>query len=49
VHIPTSEILAEIAELEGFKVEDIRHWRGRWGTVTSRAIDENVLILRKRD
>jgi hypothetical protein len=47
VHIPTAEILAKLAELEGFKVAEIRHWRGRRSSTTSRYIDENILILRK--
>lgn len=46
VHIPTAEILARLAELEGFKLVDIRHWRGRRSSTTSRYIDENVLIFR---
>lgn len=47
VHIPTAELLAEIAELEGFKVVDIQHWRDRRASKTSKYINENVLVLRK--
>ena len=27
---------------------EINHWRSRWSTTTSRAVDENILVLRKR-
>jgi hypothetical protein len=45
VHIPTADILSSIAEEEGFKTVEIRHWRKRWSTTTSRELDENILVL----
>lgn len=47
VNIPTAEILSELAADEGFDIVEIRHWRSRWATRTSRALHENILILRK--
>jgi hypothetical protein len=47
VHIPTAEVLAELACRSGFTVVDIQHWRTRWSSATSKEVDENVLILRK--
>lgn len=49
VHIPTARILSSIAEEAGFETVEIRHWRSRWSSTTSREIDENILILRKQD
>jgi len=46
--VPTARILGQIAERVGFSVVEIRRWRGRRPTSGGRAIDENVLILRKR-
>lgn len=46
VHIPTARILSGIAEETGFTTVEIRHWRNRRSTSTSREIDENILILR---
>ena len=47
VPIPTAEILADIAEEAGFVVEEIRHWRQRQSSTTSRSISENILIVRR--
>lgn len=49
VYIPTAEILSSIAEEVGFETLEIRHWRSRWATTTSKEIEENILILRKRN
>jgi hypothetical protein len=46
VHIPTAAILAEIAVDLGYEITEIRHWRSRWSTTTSKEIDENILILK---
>lgn len=45
VHIPTAEILSSIAEEVGFKAVEIRRWRTRWSTTTSKTLDENILLL----
>lgn len=47
VHIPTAKILSSIAGTVGYKTIEIRHWRSRWSTATSRSVAENILILRK--
>lgn len=44
-HIPTADLLGEVAESLGYKVCEIELWRTRYATATSRSIDENVLIL----
>jgi hypothetical protein len=44
-HIPTAELLAEIADHLGFRVIEIELWRRRLATATKQQIDENVLIL----
>lgn len=49
VHIPTAQILGSLAEKSGFKVVEITHWRTRWSTSTSREVDENILILQKKE
>jgi len=46
VHIPTAELLSSIAEEVGFEVVEIRRWRTRWSTTTSKSLDENILVLR---
>ncbi|OGG57688.1 hypothetical protein A2765_06130 [Candidatus Kaiserbacteria bacterium RIFCSPHIGHO2_01_FULL_56_24] len=46
VHIPTAQILSAIATEVGFEPVDIRTWRTRWSTTTSRKIEENILIFR---
>jgi SAM-dependent methyltransferase len=48
VHIPTAEILSSLAEKSGFRLVEIKHWRTRWSSSTSREVDENILILQKR-
>ncbi|MBN2271093.1 MAG: hypothetical protein JXN61_10790 [Sedimentisphaerales bacterium] len=45
VHIPTAELLAEIADSLGYIVNDIELWRTRAATATKMQIDENILIL----
>jgi len=45
VYIPTAEILSSVAAEVGFKTLEIRRWRKRWSTKTSKALDENILIL----
>jgi|SRR5579883_986860 len=45
VHIPTADIVASLAVEVGFRVVEMRHWRKRWSTTTSRELDENVLVL----
>jgi hypothetical protein len=47
VHIPTATILSQIAEQVGFETVEIKHWRNRWSTTTSREVHENILILKK--
>jgi hypothetical protein len=46
VHIPTATILSSIAEEAGFQTVEIKHWRNRWSTTTSREVHENILILK---
>lgn len=48
VHIKTGEILAEIAEDIGFKVEGIDLWRDRWATASKTLLREEVLLLTKK-
>lgn len=48
IHIPTAELLAEIAEFLGYSVIDIETWRTRMATATRRQLEENVLILEYR-
>lgn len=47
VHIPTAELLSDIASRAGFKTLKISHWRNRWSTTTSKGIEENILLLKK--
>lgn len=49
IHIPTAELLAEIADYLGFKVIEIELWRRRIATATKQYVDENVLILEHRN
>jgi hypothetical protein len=46
VPVPTATILSSLAKSVGFELVDIRTWRTRWSTTTSREIKENILILR---
>ena len=48
VHIPTAEILSSLAEAVGFEVMGIDRWRGRWSTATSRVVDENIQLLKRK-
>jgi hypothetical protein len=48
VHIPTAEILSSLAAEVGYRTVEIRHWRSRWSTATSRSVEEHILILRSR-
>jgi hypothetical protein len=45
VHIPTATILSRIAEEVGFQTVEIKRWRSRWSTTTSKEVHENILIL----
>lgn len=47
VYIPTAEILAQIATGCGYQVIEIRPWRVRWSTTTSKTIQENILLLKR--
>ena len=47
VHIPTADILADIAADCGFVRIKVKHWRQRWSSTTSRMINENILIAWK--
>jgi hypothetical protein len=49
VHIPTAQILAELAVEAGFQVTDIKKWRTRWSSVGARGIDEHIVLFRKLD
>jgi hypothetical protein len=49
VHIPTATILSQIAEAVGFRTVEIKHWRSRWSTTTSREVHENILILKNEN
>lgn len=46
VHIPTADLLAEIATSCGYRVEGVRQWRMR-RSKGARNIAENILVLRK--
>lgn len=46
VHVPTATILSHIAEEIGFQTVEIKHWRSRWSTTTSREVHEHILILK---
>ena len=44
-HIPTADLLGEIAESLGYRVSEIELWRTRIATATKLQINENVLVL----
>jgi len=46
VSIPTAELLATVAEFEGFSVEGIEAWRDRRSSGTGKVVTENILFLR---
>lgn len=46
--VSTAELLGEIAESLGYKVDDVELWRTRTATATRMQLNENVLILSKR-
>jgi len=48
VHIKTGEILAEIAEEIGFKVDGIDLWRDRWATASKTLLREEVVLFSKK-
>jgi DNA modification methylase len=48
VHIPTAELLAEIAEDSGFLVEESIMWRVRRASTKRKKVKEHALILRRR-
>lgn len=45
VPIPTSELLADIAQSCGFEHLKTRQWRVRWSTTMKRHVVENILLL----
>jgi len=47
IHIPTAQLLADVALKAGYQVEGIEIWRTRFSTTTKRHIEENVLILKR--
>ncbi len=47
VHIPTAEMISELAHEAGFKTARIEHWRNRWSTTNSKNMEEHILVLRK--
>lgn len=49
VPIKTAKILGSIATEVGYDLVEIRHWRNRQSTATSKVIVENILILRRKD
>jgi hypothetical protein len=48
VYIPTASILADIAKEVGYDFVEIIPWRTAWASKTSKKVDENILIFRKR-
>jgi len=48
IHIKTGELLAEIADDLGYKVDAIDLWRERLSTTTKQMLREEVVLLRKR-
>jgi hypothetical protein len=47
VHIPTANILANIAKTLGYVNIKIEPWRKRWSTSTSRLVEEYILLFEK--
>lgn len=47
VHVPTADILAELATDTGYTVVDVWDWRLRWSTTTSSSVKERILIIKK--
>jgi hypothetical protein len=47
VHIPTAEMISDLAHEVGFKTAGIEHWRNRWSTTNSKNMEEHILVLRK--
>lgn len=48
VHIPTAKILAGIVGEIGYELIDIIPWRTAWASKTSKKVNENILIFRKK-
>jgi hypothetical protein len=48
VHIPTAEIIRDLAQEVGFIDVTIEHWRNRWSTSTSKKMEEHILVLRRK-
>lgn len=46
VHIPTAEIIRDLAYEVGFTDVTIEHFRDRWSTSTSKKMEEHILVLR---
>jgi hypothetical protein len=49
VPVRTAKILGSIATEVGYDLIEIRHWRNRQSTSTSKVIVENILILQRKD
>jgi len=49
VHIRTARLLAECAKKAGFHIEGIDLWRTRRSTVTGVDLEENILVLKRRN
>lgn len=47
VHIPTAEMISDLAREVGFKTAKIDLWRNRWSTTNSKKMEEHILVLRK--
>lgn len=47
VHIPTAQLLADVALKVGYQVEGIELWRTRRATATRQDLEENVLLLKR--
>lgn len=47
VHIPTADILAEVARSAGYRILGIDEWRLRRSTSTSKRIRERILLLQR--
>lgn len=48
VHIKTGEVLAELADDIGYKVQKIDLWRERWATASKAPIREEVVVFAKK-
>jgi hypothetical protein len=46
-HVPTADLLSQVAEESGFKVEDVIVWRTRKPSTKKKLMKEHALILKK--